>query len=533
MNFIKNKTNVRMILLSAVIFTSFLLSGCTREYLPTYFSWSGGSNKVNISCSKVTVKNGESFAEISFDSPYYEYVIIDGKKIYGDHDEESSTFTVPIVMDEDCTLIGMTTAMSEPHEIEYVIHVSILEDAVVQNTNEDIHIQGENETKAIYPYGEKGEETISEIPEENMGREGDTDTASGLAIFTVPELSGLQFDHAMDPRHAECFNVYYYSEGYKVLDVPMGGRYLIVPEGGRIPEKLPGDMSVINAAPDNIYVAATSAMSLFNALESLDHVKFTGTNVDGWNIDAPKVALQDGSMTFAGKYSEPDYELLTSKKCEVAVESTMIFHAPQIKEMLEELGIPVFVDRSSYEGEPLGRTEWIRLYGAMMNKEELADELFKVQEENYKVSEQYKDTGKTVAIFSLRPDGSVRIRVSDDYIIYMLKAAGGKYVFDGSEPEGNKKEVYQISMEEFYSKAADADYLVYNATNGDDITTKKELLEKDGLFEDFKAFKEGNVWKCDKRLYQSTDIVTMLTSDFHTMLTVEDATGMTFMRKLE
>ena len=43
----------------------------------------------------------------------------------------------------------------------------------------------------------------------------------------------------------------------------------------------------------------------------------------------------------------------------------MIYHTPEVKEKLEALGIPVLVERSSYETDPLGRMEWIKLYGAL------------------------------------------------------------------------------------------------------------------------------------------------------------------------
>ena len=43
------------------------------------------------------------------------------------------------------------------------------------------------------------------------------------------------------------------------------------------------------------------------------------------------------------------------------------------------LYIPVFIDRSSYESQPLGRTEWIKLYGAMLDKEEEAADFFASQ----------------------------------------------------------------------------------------------------------------------------------------------------------
>ena len=111
---------------------------------------------------------------------------------------------------------------------------------------------------------------------------------------------------------------------------------------------------------NRIYLAASSAMALFRALDSLDCIKMTGIDASGWYIQEAKDAIEEGAMQFAGKYSEPDYEMLVDEDCDVAIESTMILHTPKVQEMIENLGIPVFIDRSSYEMHPLGRTEWVK-----------------------------------------------------------------------------------------------------------------------------------------------------------------------------
>ena len=53
------------------------------------------------------------------------------------------------------------------------------------------------------------------------------------------------------------------------------------------------------------------------------------------------------------------------QNCGLAIENTMISHTPEVKEQLEKFGIHVLVDYSSYEPEPLGRTEWVKLYGLL------------------------------------------------------------------------------------------------------------------------------------------------------------------------
>ncbi len=90
-------------------------------------------------------------------------------------------------------------------------------------------------------------------------------------------------------------------------------------------------------------------------------------------------------MEYAGKYSAPDYERIVDKSCSLAIESTMIYHCPKVKEQLENLGVPVLVERSSYEADPLGRMEWIKLYGVLTGKEQLAEELFEKEIKNWKM----------------------------------------------------------------------------------------------------------------------------------------------------
>lgn len=58
------------------------------------------------------------------------------------------------------------------------------------------------------------------------------------------------------------------------------------------------------------------------------------------------------------------------------------------------LDIPVFIDRSSYESQPLGRTEWIKLYGAMLDKEEEAADFFASQASVVENLKDFQNTEK-------------------------------------------------------------------------------------------------------------------------------------------
>ena len=348
-----------------------------------------------------------------------------------------------------------------------------------------------------------------------------------------PEIAGLTYKYAMNLTYATEFDVYYYEDGYKLLDVHEDKTYLVVPDGKDVPDGLDKDIVVLQQPTDHIYMAATAIMSLFDAMDALSNVKFSGINSSGWYIEDAKAAMEAGDMAYAGKYSEPDYETLINGDCNLAIESTMILHTPKVQEMIEDLGIPVFVDYSSYETHPLGRTEWIKLYGAMLNKEDEAKAFFDEQAQVIEKLKGFENTEKTVAYFYVNTDGSIVVRKSDDYIPSMIEIAGGRYVFkDLKNPDSNAPAV-KLTMEEFYATAVDTDYLIYNGTIDGQVSSISELEAKSELFADFKAVKDGNVWYTGKNLYQATDTVGELIMDMHLMLTGGDANQMTFLEKMQ
>ena len=377
---------------------------------------------------------------------------------------------------------------------------------------------------AVHAYAQEEDAAEEEeIPDDAGKRTGEE---------TAPELSGHEFEKKMDFSYVEGADVYYYADGYKFIDVYDSARYLLVPEGGEIPADLDSDV-VIMHKPQRIYLAATGAMALFNAIDALDSIRMSSLNADDWYVQEAVQAMEEGKIVYAGKYSAPDFEMLLSEGCDLAIESTMILHSPKVQEMIEKLGIPVFIDRSSYETHPLGRTEWVKIYGAMLDLEDTAEAFFETQARVMDDLEDFENTGKTVAFFYMNSDGSVVVRRPGDSVPQMIELAGGKYVLsDVGILQETERSSVSMTMEEFYANAVNADYIIYNSSIAAPIYSIDDLIGLSPLFADFKAVQEGNVWLADKYLYQATDIVGELIRDFNRMLTDGSAEEMTFLRKL-
>ncbi|MCF0122479.1 MAG: ABC transporter substrate-binding protein, partial [Ruminiclostridium sp.] len=158
---------------------------------------------------------------------------------------------------------------------------------------------------------------------------------------------------------------------------------------------------------------------------------------------------------------------------------------------------------SSNESHPLGRTEWIRLYGAILNEEEAADALFEEQAQ-YLQTENIEATGKSVAFFHVSSSGLVVARKSGDYVSKMIELAGGRYVFDDLGDKETATSTVTIEMETFFAAAKDADYVIYNSAIGGEIYTIDDLLEKNSILAELKAVQDGNVWCTSQNMYQET-----------------------------
>lgn len=341
---------------------------------------------------------------------------------------------------------------------------------------------------------------------------------------------GEPTDH-LQLAYAKNFSIDYYEGGYKLLTIKDGTQILTVPEGKKAPDNLDESIIVMQQPVNNIYLVSSAVMDMFRELNALDTIGFSAQKAENWYVEGAKAAMENGDILYAGKYSSPDYELLVSKKCSLAIENSMILHSPEVKEMLEDFDIPVIIEYSSYETHPLGRVEWIKFFGALTGMEEEAEKAFEKQTEIVKHVTATKKTDKTVAFFYITSNGLVQVRQSNDYIPKMIELAGGRYIFENLGDD-SKRSTMNMQVEEFYNKAKDADYLIYNSTIDGGVKSVDELIEKCSVLSDFKAVKSGDVWCTEKDVYQQSMSIGFLIEDIHNMLQGADDKEMNYLYRL-
>lgn len=367
-------------------------------YTPDKFSWSGGTGRVGISCNKVTITGGKAYATLVFGSDKYQYVKANGNVYYpSSKGNGSTTFVIPVALNKNNQIIGMTTAMSAAHEITYTIFIYLAEAAKADGMNvsgmtgsneklddeapEILGLEYESETEIAYAeyfriYHYKGGITLLEIdltkdtlrdPEKKTDEETDSEDA------TEDEK-----DSELTPEEEAIVQLYH---GNIV-------KYLIVPEDTEIPAGLDKEMIMIEKPAEHVYAAAGEALQVMEDLELLETIAAIGYEKADCPSEKIAEALDKEEIVYAGSFDDPDYKALLKCKCDLSIFPSELL--PKDEDEQEEkmetldaiierhtiLELPMFVDRSADEEEELAQREWIKVYGALFGCEEKAAELF-------------------------------------------------------------------------------------------------------------------------------------------------------------
>ncbi len=363
-------------------------------YTPDKFSWSGGTGKVSISCTKITVTGGQAYATIVFSSGSYGYVKANGNTYYPTATGSTSTFVIPVELNKNNTIIGMTTKMSTAHEISYSIFIYLSAAAKADGT------------------------TVS----------GETNLSADTLDEKAPEIMGLSYQSETKVEHAEYFKIYHYDQGITLLEIDQKQkdakedsksmestdkedtadsgltpaqeeqlalykakivRYLIVPENAEIPAGLDKEMIVIQKPKKSAYVGSEEVLEILDKLNATDQITSVGVKQKNCKVEGIAKAMKAKKIIYAGTYKKPENKKLMKSKCDLAILSNKILpdeknekkmsvedQQKRYEELAEKfvlLDVPMIVDRSADEEKDDAKAEWSKVYEAVFSLTDSAD----------------------------------------------------------------------------------------------------------------------------------------------------------------
>ena len=371
---------------------------------------------------------------------------------------------------------------------------------------------------------------------QTSGSDGDNPASAERPSWSNPEVGGnLVHTGSLDLAWATGFTVDLYEGDRALACIADGTRYLFVPAGDA-PQGIAEDVTVLERPLSNIYLASSSTLCLFAALGAVNCVSHVSVTQETCTVEAFTQAIASGDIVYGGKYSAPDYEAFLNGGCRLAVENTMIYHTPEVREKLMQLGVPVIVEQSSLESAPLGRLEWIMLWGAMLDKVSAAQEVLDRQAQliadvEARVAAQPLDC--TVAFFYINANGAAVVRKPGDYVAKMIAMAGGTYAFAQlAGADENRSSSTTLEMEAFYAQAKDADVIIYNSTVAGRLKGLDELVALNPLLADFKAVKNRRAWCCEQNVYQQMTATGEVVVDLHEAIANTERDELTFFFRL-
>lgn len=360
-------------------------------YTPDKFSWSGGTGKVSISCTKITVTSGQAYATIVFSSGSYGYVKANGNTYYPTTTGSTSTFVIPVELNKNNTIIGMTTKMSTAHEISYSIFIYLSAAAKADGT------------------------TVS----------GETNLSADTLDEKAPEIMGLSYQSETKVEHAKYFKIYHYDQGITLLEIDQRKdedtketktkdtkedtdsgltpaqeeqlalykakivRYLIVPEDAEIPAGLDKEMIVIQKPKKSAYVGSEEVLEILDKLNATDQITSVGVKQKNCKVEGIAKAMKAKKIIYAGTYKKPENKKLMKSKCDLAILSNKILpdeknekkmsvedQQKRYEELAEKfvlLDVPMIVDRSADEEKDDAKAEWSKVYEAIFAQTDSTD----------------------------------------------------------------------------------------------------------------------------------------------------------------
>lgn len=282
-------------------------------------------------------------------------------------------------------------------------------------------------------------------------------------------------------------------DGYTVATIanPWGEgvlhRYVLVPDSAQLPDTLP-EGTVVRTPLSNALVYSAVHSSLFAELGSPEVVKGI-VDAQYYTDSLVLKGLEAGTVADCGSSMAPTIEKVIEMHPDAILLSP---YQDSNFEQLERLNIPLIMCADYMEQTPLGRAEWVKFYGALVDKECEATELYN------QVVDKYNKIKAGCAHAARHPkvltetmySGIWNVPGGKSYMAQIIKDAGGVYPWTDDDHSGS----LSLDFNQVLAVAKDADVWLIKTMG---IHTYDDLMAQHPLYVKFDAFAKRGVYVCD------------------------------------
>jgi len=298
-------------------------------------------------------------------------------------------------------------------------------------------------------------------------------------------------------KYAQNFDIQEF-ENYKLLTIRKSARgksdslqYVLLEKDTPKPEGFQ-EYQIIRIPVQRVICLSATQISIIDELGKVETI--VGVSNKNYVMN-PKVQqqLKVGKTLEFGEANTLNEELVLSANPDVILMSSGVGNSSPIIEKMQEMGVKILIDADWLETTPLGRTEWLKLYGILYNFEKEANQKFNKIEKNYKqLKNKIGNISRPTVLTDIPYKGTWYMAGGKSYVGHFLADAGADYVGRKNTEVGSTP----TDFETFYQMGLQADFWV----NLGMIESKEMLLNRDKRLANFKAFQEDNLYNYTARL---------------------------------
>jgi len=269
--------------------------------------------------------------------------------------------------------------------------------------------------------------------------------------------------------------------------------YLIVKRGSPLPAGIDSS-SVIFVPVKKIICMSTTHLSMVSALDEQQSIAGVSGADFIYAEDLIKRAHQ-GMITDVGYEANLNKELILKIRPDLLMIYGIGSESSGYLGKLKELGIRVIINADYLETDPLSRAEWIKLFGALYCKENLADSIYNKEVTEYTKLKSYilsNSADRPKVMLGLPFKDTWYISPGNSFISKMIGDAGGEYLWSDTKSAVSMP----YGIENVYLRALKADYWLNIGT----VHSRNEISSVDPRLNDLPCFKIGNLYNNNNRV---------------------------------
>jgi len=223
-------------------------------------------------------------------------------------------------------------------------------------------------------------------------------------------------------------------------------------------------------------------------------------NTDYISSPRTRERIDKGMIREIGNEQDINTEILISLQPDAVIGFTM-GNTSKMYKIIEKNGIPVIFNGEWLEETPLGRAEWLKFFGILFNKDDLADSIFRDIETKYlRAKDKARQAvNKPTVLTGVLYKDKWSLPAGQSFTAQLLKDANTNYLWSKTNGQGS----LVLSFESVFEKAKNADFWIGSGY----FTTLEDLGSANEHYKEFSPFKKEKIYTFSKKRGQNGGVL--------------------------